>query len=101
MPRESRLPDSYGDEQPRELVELGRLIAHLPDEHFKELESTYNQVVDCVTRRRRILTLVQEALAQLRLDIKYLMFDLEVTRNERDELKQQLDQTGSDGYERY
>ncbi|MCA9023724.1 MAG: transcriptional regulator [Planctomycetaceae bacterium] len=101
MPRESRLPESYGDEQPRELVELGRLIAELPEEHFKRLEGSYNQVVDCVTRRRRILTLVQEALSQLRLDIKYLMFDLEVTRGERDELKHQLDQIERDGYERY
>ena len=32
----------------------------------------------------------QEALAQLRLDVKYLMFDLEVTRQERDELKTRL-----------
>jgi len=101
MPRESRLPDSYGDEQPRELVELGRLISELPEEQFKQLETAYNQVVDCVTRRRRILTLVQEALSQLRLDIKYLMFDLEVTRGERDELKAQLDRIGPDDYERY
>jgi hypothetical protein len=27
---------------------------------------------------------VQEALGQLRLDMKYLMFDLEATRRERD-----------------
>jgi hypothetical protein len=48
-------------------------------------------VIESIRRRRRILTLVQEALSQLRLDIKYLMFDLEVTRKERDELKQQLE----------
>jgi len=29
-------------------------------------------------------TLVQEALSQLRLDMKYLVFDLEATRRERD-----------------
>lgn len=38
-------------------------------------------------RRTRILNLVQEALAQLRLDIKYLAFDLDCTRKERDALK--------------
>jgi hypothetical protein len=54
-----------------------------------------------VRRRRRILELVQEALSQLRLDIKYLMFDLEVTRKERDELKAQLDELNHDGYEPY
>jgi hypothetical protein len=47
-------------------------------------------VVDSVRRRRRILALVQDALSQLRLDIKYLMFDLEVTRRERDALRDQL-----------
>ncbi len=50
------------------------------------------QVVDCVHRRRRLLALVQEALAELRLDIKYLMFDLDATRKERDELRAQLDE---------
>lgn len=36
-------------------------------------------------RRTRIISLVQEALEQLRLDMKYLIFDLEATRRERDE----------------
>jgi len=42
-------------------------------------------------RRTRILGLVQEALSQLRLDMKYLIFDLEATRRERDSYKEQLD----------
>lgn len=79
------------DELPRELVELGRRIAALPEEHYKSLEGPFSQVVDCVRRRRRILSLVQEALSQLRLDVKYLVFDLDVTRKERDELRAQLD----------
>jgi hypothetical protein len=33
---------------------------------------------------------VQEALSQLRLDTKYLVFDLEATRRERDEYQRQL-----------
>ena len=36
--------------------------------------------------------LYKKALSQLRLDIKYLVFDLEVTRQERDELRQQLEE---------
>jgi len=39
------------------------------------------------TRRRRVMGLVQEALGQLRMDMKYLMFDLEATRRERDKLR--------------
>lgn len=86
----SRLPGETGDELPRELIELGRRIATMPAPCQNELEPIYNQVVDSVRRRRRILSLVQDALSQLRLDIKYLMFDLEVTRRERDALRDQL-----------
>ena len=42
-------------------------------------------------RRTKIMKLVQEALAQLRLDMKYLVFDLEATKRERDELRRRLD----------
>jgi len=75
---------------PRELIELGRRIAKMPAGCQSELEPVFNQGVDSVRRRRRILSLVQDALSQLRLDVKYLMFDLEVTRRERDALRDQL-----------
>jgi hypothetical protein len=86
------LPDASRPELPREVIELGRKIAALPPQQSQGLEAAYSQVVDCVNRRRRLLALVQEALAELRLDIKYLMFDLDVTRKERDQLKTQLDE---------
>jgi hypothetical protein len=38
-------------------------------------------------RRRKILNIIREAVGQLRLDMKYVVFDLEATRRERDELK--------------
>jgi hypothetical protein len=87
---QSRLPDNPPDELPRELIDLARSIAALPANTQPELETAYIRVVDAVRRRRRILSLVQEALSQLRLDIKYLMFDLEMTRKERDELRERL-----------
>jgi hypothetical protein len=58
------------------------------------LEPLLSRVVESTKRRRRIMNLVQDALSQLRLDMKYLLFDLEATRRERDEYKAQLD--GSD-----
>jgi hypothetical protein len=88
MTYQSRLPDSAADELPREVIDLARHIAALPAQYQPDLEVAYNRVVDSVRRRRRILALVQEALSQLRLDIKYLMFDLDVTRKERDELRE-------------
>lgn len=42
-------------------------------------------------RRSKILTLVQEALQELRLQIKYLTFDLEATRRERDALREKYE----------
>lgn len=87
-----RFPDTGESDLPRELVDLAQKIAELPEPLQKDLETAYSRVVESVRRRRRILALVQEALSQLRLDIKYLMFDLEVTRKERDDLKIQLGQ---------
>ena len=42
------------------------------------------------TRRKGTLQLIQLALGQLRLDVKYMAFDLEATRQERDALKAKL-----------
>lgn len=89
MDLSSRLPDR-DDDLPRELIELAKQIAALPPGYQSGLEVAFGRVVDGVRRRRRILSLVQEALAQLRLDIKYLMFDLDATKKERDELREQL-----------
>lgn len=90
-----RLPDAettQNDETvPEELAELGQLIHAGPAASHADLLAAFQKVSDSVRRRHRILMLVQEALSQLRLDIKYLMFDLEVTRKERDELREQLE----------
>ncbi len=88
MDNTSRLPDNKTDQLPRELIDLAKQITTLPIEYQRHLETEYGRVVDSVIRRRRILALVQEALSQLRLDIKYLMFDLDATRRERDELRE-------------
>lgn len=93
-----RFPDSPIEDLPQEVLELGRRIAALPESQFQDLQSSYTQMVDCVRRRKRILNLVQEALSQLRLDIKYLMFDLEVTRQERDAVQAQLDEIQRDDF---
>jgi hypothetical protein len=90
MTMASRLPDPGPDELPRELTDMARSIAALPPHFQSELETAYCRVLDAVRRRRRILALVQEALSELRLDIKYLLFDLDVTRKERDELRERL-----------
>ena len=58
------------------------------------IEPLLSRVIDSNRRRRRILSLVQDALSQLRLDMKYLAFDLEATRRERDEFRRKLEGIG-------
>ena len=81
-----------GNDIPRELAELGQLIVTLPNAQKHELEVAFQRVVDSTHRRRRTLEVVQDALSQLRLDVKYLMFDLDATRQERDLLRQQMEE---------
>jgi hypothetical protein len=80
------------EETPPDLVALGSALEQLPLEFRQTVEPIYQRVVESTRRRRRILALVQEALGQLRLDMKYLVFDLEATRRERDEYQRQLRQ---------
>ncbi|TWU18652.1 transcriptional regulator [Allorhodopirellula heiligendammensis] len=79
------------DETPLELQEMAAAIASLPPQYRDAVAPALARVVECSTRRRRILNLVQEALSQLRLDMKYLIFDLEATRRERDHYKESLE----------
>lgn len=77
---------------PAEVAELQQRVASLPPEHQEEMQQCLQRVIEFTQRRRRILNLVQEALGQLRLDMKYLMFDLDATRRERDLYKKALDE---------
>ncbi len=88
--------DAKHDEIPVDLQELTAAIQALPIEHRVALLPALRRVTDSSVRRRRILNLVQEALGQLRLDMKYLVFDLEATRRERDEYHQKLTELGND-----
>lgn len=80
---------------PADLQRLAIALHSLPAEHASQIAPLVDAVVESTKRRRRILTLVQDALSQLRLDMKYLMFDLEATRRERDEYRLKLDEQES------
>ncbi len=84
-------PDAT-EELSKDMLELAAAIANLPAEQRAKVETPFARVVESTKRRRRILALVQEALSQLRLDMKYLVFDLEATRRERDAYRQALDE---------
>ena len=78
------------EELPADLLRLAAIIRALPDQYTHEVIPALERVVESTKRRRRILSLVQDALSQLRLDMKYLMFDLEATRRERDGFQAKL-----------
>ncbi len=77
---------------PSDLAELQSAVDALPDAYRQRLMPLVQRVIEGTQRRRRILGLVQDALGQLRLDLKYLMFDLEATRRERDEYRRQVEE---------
>jgi hypothetical protein len=87
IPRVSAPP---AEELPADLIRLVSAIQALPDPYSRELIPALERVVESTKRRRRILSMVQDALSQLRLDMKYLMFDVEATRRERDEYHARL-----------
>ena len=71
-----------------EINALAAKIRKLPEEQQRQLAPALKKVREGEQRRKRILQLVQDALSQLHLDIKYLVFDLECTRRERDAAKE-------------
>lgn len=79
------------EEVPADVRQLAEFIHALPENYSEQILPVLDRVLESTKRRRRILTLVQDALGQLRLDMKYLMFDLEATRRERDEYKSKLE----------
>ena len=74
-----------------ELTELLRLVDTLPMEYRPNIYGVLDRLAACLERRQRMLGYVQDSLNQMSLDLKYLIFDLEATRRERDEYRQMLD----------
>ena len=74
-----------------ELSELLRLVDDLPAEYRPDLYKVLDRLAACLERRQVMLGYVQGSLNQMSLDLKYLIFDLEATRRERDEYRSMLE----------
>ena len=92
MTSPKRFKETENELLPSEMLDFERMLSRMQGTDKAELQIAWNRVCESFQRRRRILNLVQEALSQLRLDVKYLMFDLETTRRERDQLQAQLEE---------
>jgi hypothetical protein len=76
------------DEVPQELLELRSHLDRMP-QHLREKVMPLCDKLGHFSRLQgRLVRIAQDAVDQLQLDIKYLLFDLEATRRERDALRQ-------------
>ena len=90
MSHAAQSTDNLVNDTPSELVDLFKVIEMLPPAQRLTIQPAFQRVVESTNRRRKILQLVQDSIGQLRLDMKYLVFDLEATRRERDAYQRQV-----------
>jgi hypothetical protein len=65
-------------------------IQHLLNHEDPQVAASAVYVVATLDKRRKVMAVIHESLIQLRLDVKYMVFDLESTRIERDGYKARL-----------
>jgi hypothetical protein len=75
---------------PEELVTLLDRVQAQSEEVRAELEPLVGEALEQARFRSRVLWVARDALEQLRLDLEMARFDLDVTRRERESLRQQL-----------
>lgn len=69
------------------LQELADAIDTLPREYSVKLKPVAERALETQRRRKRISSLIQEALCQIRLDMKYMAFDCDCLRRELKEAR--------------
>ncbi len=85
-------PNSNELERLREdVVALRKWLESAPAEVQSHVMPVLDRVLNDAIRRRQLVLAIQEALSQLRIDMKYLVFDLEATRRERDLLRRKME----------
>src|SRR5713226_7169473 len=78
------------DQIPSELIELKKLLEQLPLHLRQKLLPLCERLHHYTRLHSRLLRIAQEAVDQLQLDAKYMQFDLEATRRERDEFQRDV-----------
>jgi hypothetical protein len=78
------------DQVPQELTELHAHLSQLPMCWREKVLPLCERLAQYTRLQHRLVRIAQDAVDQLQLDVRYLTFDLEVTRRERDELLRDL-----------
>jgi hypothetical protein len=84
-------PTAAKDPLPKEMLELYEEVEALPASHRRKLLPLCDRVGHLLRLQGRLIRVAQDSVDQLQLDTKYLVFDLEATRRERDAFAQELD----------
>lgn len=79
------------DQFPQELVDLRYHLGMLPLPLREKLLPLCERVGHFSRLQSKLVQIAQDAVDQIQLDMKYLKYDLEATRRERDELKEILE----------
>jgi hypothetical protein len=79
---------------PQDLLDLRHQLTLLPHSLRNRLVPLCDRVCHFTRLQARLIRIAQDAVDQLQLDVKYLLFDLEATRRERDALRQELEEPG-------
>ena len=76
---------------PRELNDLRKEVEALPRSIRDRMLPLCDKVCHFIHLQGRLFELAQDTVDRLQLDIKYLLFDLDCTRSERDEAVDELE----------
>lgn len=74
-----------------EIEKLIYATSGLPVKYVKEIGPLAIRIREIYKKQTKLIQEVQKRISDLRLQVKYLIFDLEATRRERDEYKARLD----------
>ncbi len=72
---------------PPELAEMRKLVTALPPNYRDRLLYLILRTESYIKMCDQVVKITQEKTDQIQLDVTYLVFDLEATRRERDELR--------------
>ncbi len=89
-----KIPSSQAETVSEEMEMLIKAVRAIPYPYREQVSGALAPVQHEARRNKRKMTLLEDALAQIRFDMKFLVFDLEATRRERDALQQKLNELG-------
>jgi hypothetical protein len=95
-PLSSPFPEEF---LPQEIKDLRKQLEGLPRSARERLLPLCDRICHFIHLQGRLFEIAQETVDRLQLDMKYLLFDLDCTKGERDALRQELENyTGGEGW---